>query len=41
MDSGFFSHVMIVVVGAIATLGGIGLIGALVSLGRTAAYKKH
>lgn len=41
MDSGFFSHVVLWVIGGIATLGGIGLIGALFSLGRTASYKKH
>ncbi len=41
MDNGFFSHVLIWVVGAIAAIGGVGLIGALVSLGRTSAYKKH
>lgn len=41
MDNDFYSHVILWVVGAIAAIGGIGLIGALVSLGRSAAYKKH
>jgi len=41
MDNGFFSHVLLWVVGAIAAVGGVGLIGALFSLGRSAAYKKH
>ncbi|MDU0346703.1 hypothetical protein RWH44_13450 [Microbacterium sp. KSW2-29] len=41
MDSGFFSHVVIWVVGGLAAIGGIAAIGALFSLGRNASYKKH
>ncbi|SDP03631.1 hypothetical protein SAMN04487848_3108 [Microbacterium sp. ru370.1] len=41
MDSGFFSHVVIWVVGGLATIGGIAAVGALFSLGRNASYKKH
>ncbi len=41
MDSGFFSHVVLWVIGGLATIGGIAAIGALFSLGRNASYKKH
>ncbi|CAN3702402.1 hypothetical protein MMX123_02425 [Microbacterium sp. MM2322] len=41
MDSGFFSHVVLWVIGGIATIGLIGTVGALFTLGRSAAYKKH
>ncbi|MDU0367392.1 hypothetical protein AB0O16_10200 [Microbacterium sp. NPDC089180] len=41
MDSGFFSHVVIWVVGGLAAIGGVAAIGALFSLGRNASYKKH
>jgi hypothetical protein len=41
MDSGFFSHVVLWVIGGIALVGGIGAIGALFSMGRNAGYKKH
>ncbi|REC98110.1 hypothetical protein DEU35_1203 [Microbacterium sp. AG157] len=41
MDSGFFSHVVLWVIGGIAAFGLLGTVGALFSLGRTTNYKKH
>ncbi|MEX8034582.1 hypothetical protein AB6V29_16225 [Microbacterium sp. 20-116] len=41
MDSGFFSHVVLWVIGGIAAFGLIGTVGALFSMGRTTNYKKH
>lgn len=41
MDSGFFSHVVLWVIGSIAAFGLIGTVGALFSMGRTTNYKKH
>jgi len=41
MDSDFFSHIVLWVIGGIASLGAIGAFGALFSLGRNADYKKH
>lgn len=41
MDSGFFSHVVLWVIGGIAAFGLIGTVGALFSMGRTTNHKKH
>jgi len=41
MDSGFFSHVVLWVIGGIAAFGLIGTVGALFTMGRTTSYKKH
>ena len=41
MDSGFFSHVVLWVIGGLTTFGAIAAVGALFSLGRNASYKKH
>jgi hypothetical protein len=41
MDSGFFSHVVLWVIGSIAAIGLVGTVGALFSMGRNAGYKKH
>ncbi|MDR6692438.1 hypothetical protein J2X55_003382 [Microbacterium sp. 1154] len=41
MDSGFFSHVVLWVIGGIATFGLIGTVGALFTLGRNSGYNKH
>lgn len=41
MNSGFFSHVVLWVIGGIAAFGLIGTVGALFSMGRTTNYKKH
>ncbi len=41
MDSGFFSHVVLWAIGALAAIGGIAAIGALFSMGRNADYKTH
>ncbi len=40
MDSGFFSHVVLWVIGGIAAFGLIGTVGALFTMGRNANYKK-
>ncbi|MFB3979049.1 MULTISPECIES: hypothetical protein [Microbacterium] len=41
MDSDFFSHVLLWVVGAITLVGGVGVVGALFSMGRHSGYNKH
>lgn len=41
MDTGFFSHLLLWVVGGIALVGLVGTTGALFSLGRTTNDKKH
>ena len=41
MDSGFFSHVLLGIVGAITLVGAVGVVGALFSMGRHAGYNKH
>ena len=41
MDSGFFSLLVLWFIGGIATIGLVGTVGALFSMGRNAGYKKH
>ena len=41
MDSDFFSHVLLGIIGVITLVGAVGVVGALFSMGRHSGYDKH